>query len=109
MILGLIGHPVEHSISSTMHEAALAALGLPAAYLPFDIPPEALDPFLLSAELLRIRGFNVASPHRVAAVRSVDELDAEAAGLGVAKTFVQRDDFTACNKTPDHGAGFLLG
>src|SRR3989442_6502775 len=48
-ILGLIGHPVEHSISSTMHDVALAALGIPAAYLAFDIPSESLDQLLLAA------------------------------------------------------------
>src|SRR2546422_173883 len=103
MILGLIGHPVEHSISSTMHEAALAALGLPAAYLPFDIPPEALDPFLLSAERLRIRGFNVTSPHKEAVARSVDELDGDAERLGVVNTVVLRDGWTAGHNTDVYG------
>ena len=103
MILGLIGHPVEHSISSTMHEAALAALGLPAAYLPFDIPPEALDGFLLAAERLRIRGFNVTSPHKEAVARSMDELDGDAERLGVVNTVVLRDGWTTGHNTDVYG------
>jgi len=103
MILGLIGHPVEHSISSTMHEAALSALGFPAAYLPFDIPPEALDQFLLAAERLRIRGFNVTSPHKEAVARSVDELDGDAERLGVVNTVVLRDGWTAGHNTDVYG------
>src|SRR3989442_1771643 len=91
------------SIPSTMHEAALAALGLPAAYLPFDIPPEALDPFLLSAERLRIRGFNVTSPHKEAVARSVDELDGDAERLGVVNTVVLRDGWTAGHNTDVYG------
>jgi len=103
IVLGLIGHPVEHSISSTMHEAALAALGLPAAYLPFDIPPESLDRFLFAAERLRIRGFNVTSPHKEAVARSVDELDGDAERLGVVNTVVLRDGWTAGHNTDVYG------
>src|SRR5207247_1640065 len=103
MILGLIGHPVEHSISSTMHEAGLAALGLPAVYLPFDILPERLDRFLLAAERLRIRGFNVTSPHKEAVVRSVDELDGDAERLGVVNTVVLRDGWTTGHNTDVYG------
>src|SRR3989442_449164 len=102
-ILGLIGHPVEHSISSTMHEAALAALELPAAYLPFDIPPESLDQFLLAAERLRIRGFNVTSPHKETVARSVDELDGDAERLGVVNTVVLRDGWSAGHNTDVYG------
>src|SRR3989442_8798933 len=108
MILGLIGHPVEHSISSTMHEAALAALGLPAAYLPFDIPPEALDGFLLAAERLRIRGFNVTSPHKEAVARSMDELDGDAERLGVVNTVVLRDGWTEGHNTDVYGFRITL-
>jgi len=103
MILGLIGHPVQHSISSTMHEAALAALGLPAAYLPFDIPPEGLDGFLLAAERLRIRGFNVTSPHKEAVARCMDELDGDAGRLGVVNTVVLRDGWTTGHNTDVYG------
>jgi len=108
MILGLIGHPVEHSISSTMHEAALAALNLPAAYLPFDIPPDALDRFLLAAERLRIRGFNVTSPHKEAVARSVDELDGDAERLGVVNTVVLGDGWTTGHNTDVYGFRIAL-
>src|SRR3989442_9186068 len=108
MILGLIGHPVGHSISSTMHEAALAALGLPAVYLPFDIPPEALDQFLLAAERLRIRGFNVTSPHKEAVARSLDELDGDAERLGVVNTVVLRDGWTEGHNTDVYGFRITL-
>src|SRR5207249_11602710 len=103
MILGLIGHPVEHSLSPTMHEAGLAALGLPAVYLPFDILPERLDRFLLAAERLRIRGINVTSPHKEAVVRSVDELDGDAERLGVVNTVVLRDGWTTGHNTDVYG------
>ncbi len=99
MILGVIGHPIEHSISPTIHEAALAVLGLPAVYLPFDLPPDALDGFFLAAERLRIRGFNVTTPHKETVARSVDELDGDAERLGVVNTVVLRDGWTTGHNT----------
>lgn len=103
MILGLMGHPVEHSISPTIHEAALAASGLPAAYLPFDILPGAVDAFLVAAERLRIRGLNVTSPHKEAVARSLDELDGDAERLGVVNTVVLREGWTTGHNTDVYG------
>jgi len=103
MILGVIGHPIEHSVSPTIHEAALAVLGLPAVYLPFDLPPDALDGFFLAAERLRIRGFNVTTPHKETVARSVDELDGDAERLGVVNTVVLRDGWTTGHNTDVYG------
>src|SRR5712692_7215187 len=103
MILGVIGHPIEHSISPTIHEAALAVLGLPAVYLPFDLPPDALDGFFLAAERLRVRGFNVTTPHKETVARSVDELDGDAERLGVVNTVVLRDGWTTGHNTDVYG------
>ena len=41
-IVGLIGHPVEHSFSPPMHNAAFEELGLDYAYVPFNVCPENL-------------------------------------------------------------------
>ncbi|NEQ52057.1 MAG: shikimate dehydrogenase, partial [Leptolyngbya sp. SIO3F4] len=41
-LLGVIGHPVKHSMSPVMHNAAIATLGLDYVYLPFPIAPEQL-------------------------------------------------------------------
>ena len=41
-IVGLIGHPVEHSFSPPMHNAAFDALGLNYAYVAFDVNPNDL-------------------------------------------------------------------
>jgi shikimate dehydrogenase/3-dehydroquinate dehydratase type I len=99
IVLGLLGHPLEHSISPAIHEAALAALGLPAVYLPFDVPPVSLDRFIAAADRLRIRGFNVTIPFKEAMAQSVDELDGDAERLGAVNTVILRDGWTRGHNT----------
>lgn len=65
ILLGLIGHPVSHSVSKPMQEAALAEAGMTGVYLPLDFPPEELDKRAL--RLLKDLGFvgvNVTIPHK---------------------------------------------
>src|SRR5881296_568538 len=103
IILGLVGHPLEHSLSPLIHETALAALHLPAVYLPFDIPLESLDQFLLAVDRLRIRGFNVTHPLKESLSQRVDELDADAERLGAVNTVVVQDSWTVGHNTDVYG------
>jgi len=103
IILGLVGHPLEHSISPAIHEAALAALDLPGVYLPFDISLNSLDGFLLAIDRLRIRGFNVTHPLKEAVAQQVDELDADAGRLGVVNTVVVEGGWTSGHNTDAYG------
>src|SRR2546426_1377215 len=103
IILGLVGHPLEHSLSPLIHETALAALHLPAVYLPFDIPLESLDQFLLAVDRLRIRGFNVTHPLKESLAQRVDELDADAERLGAVNTVVVQDSWTVGHNTDVYG------
>src|SRR5439155_1065475 len=77
MVLGLVGHPLGHSLSPAIHEAALGALDVPGIYLPFDCDAESLDSLLEAAERDHVRGFNVTSPHKEAIVEKLDELDGD--------------------------------
>ena len=61
-IVGLIGHPVEHSFSPPMHNAAFNKLGMDYAYVAFDVDPENLKSAIEGAKSLNIRGFNVTIP-----------------------------------------------
>src|SRR5205807_2353814 len=56
MVLGLVGHPLGHSLSPAIHEAALSALDVPGVYLPFDCDAESLDSLLEAAERDHVRG-----------------------------------------------------
>ncbi|MGE5279341.1 MAG: shikimate dehydrogenase [Deltaproteobacteria bacterium] len=67
---GLLGFPVGHSYSGSMHNAAFAHLGIAAHYELFEVSPEKLEEFFSSTVKERgLRGFNVTVPHKEAAVR----------------------------------------
>lgn len=103
ILLGLLGHPIGHSISPAVHEAACAVLRLPAVYLALDVPPHALDALLDAAPRLHLRGFNVTIPYKETIVEKLDELDADAERIGAVNTVVIEDGWTKGHNTDGHG------
>lgn len=85
-IVGLIGHPVEHSFSPPMHNAAFEALGLDYAYVAFDVNPDNLKSAIDGACSLNIKGFNVTIPHKVNVIEYLNELDEVASLIGAVNT-----------------------
>ena len=65
-LVGLIGWPVEHSLSPRMHNAAFAALRLDWAYVPLPTPPERLADAVRGLVALGFVGANVTAPHKLA-------------------------------------------
>ena len=74
-LVGIIGWPVEHSLSPRMHNAAFAALGLDWAYVPLPTPPEKLAEAVRGLAALGFVGANVTAPHKLA-VAELCETDA---------------------------------
>ena len=87
-IYGLIADPVGHSLSPLVHNAALQKAGLNAVYVPFRVPAEHLDHFLVDARELGIRGLSVTIPHKEAVLRRVTKFDPAVKGIGAANTVV---------------------
>ena len=85
-IVGLIGHPVEHSFSPPMHNAAFDELGMDYAYVAFDVNPEDLSSAIEGAKSLNIKGFNVTIPHKIEVMQYLDELDEVAELIGAVNT-----------------------
>ncbi|MBR2557827.1 MAG: shikimate dehydrogenase, partial [Methanobrevibacter sp.] len=85
-IVGLIGHPVEHSFSPPMHNAAFDALGLDYVYVAFDVHPNDLKSAIEGAGSLNIKGFNVTIPHKVNVMEHLNELDEVAELIGAVNT-----------------------
>jgi shikimate dehydrogenase len=65
-LVGLIGWPVDHSLSPRMQNAAFAAAGLDWAYVPLPTPPDELETALRGLVALGFRGANVTAPHKLA-------------------------------------------
>jgi 3-dehydroquinate dehydratase/shikimate dehydrogenase len=96
-ILGVIGHPISHSASPMMHNAAAAALGLDLVYLPIEV--QDLAAFISRLAHPRSRevawpfaGFSVTIPHKEAIVPLLDRLDNVARAVGAVNTVVVRDN-----------------
>lgn len=87
-VYGVIGHPIAHSLSPAMHNPALAAAGLDAVYLPFEV--EKLPDFLACVGPLGIAGFSVTIPHKEAILRHLDDIDPLATQIGAVNTVVVR-------------------
>ena len=85
-IVGLIGHPVEHSFSPPMHNAAFDELGMNYAYVAFDVNPADLQTAIEGAKSLNIKGFNVTIPHKIEVMKFLDEIDEVAALIGAVNT-----------------------
>ncbi len=62
--LGVIGHPLGHTLSPIMHMAAVQSLGLNAVYKAIPVPPDEFDDFIKQAQDLPLDGFNVTVPYK---------------------------------------------
>lgn len=87
---GLIGHPVGHSLSPAMHNAAFISRRLPYHYGLWDIDPAELGQSLQQLRQSGVLGFNVTIPHKQAVLPYLDELSAEARLIGAVNTVCNR-------------------
>jgi len=85
-LVGVFGHPIAHTASPPMHNAAFAALEMNWAYLAFNVDPANLRSALLGARDMGLRGVNLTVPHKILALDIVDEVDVDARKLGAVNT-----------------------
>lgn len=86
--LWLFGHPIAHSLSAVMYNAAFAHLGLDWRYEALDVPPSELASAFARARAERILGGNLTIPHKVAALALMDKVDSTAITTGAVNTFL---------------------
>jgi shikimate dehydrogenase len=107
--LGLVGHPVNHSLSPGIHNAALTACGLEGDYSLFPIHPndkQGLRELLARVRSGEITGLNVTIPHKRNVIELMDELTPTAAAIGAVNTIYMHDGTLMGDNTD--AAGFLL-
>lgn len=90
--LAVLGHPIAHSVSPPMHNAALAEAARTQPelakwrYFRFDVPPEQLPEALTALHRRRFRGVNLTVPHKILAFSRVQEIDPAAKPIGAVNT-----------------------
>lgn len=102
----ILGRPIAHTLSPTMHNAAFAALALPYVYLPWAVPPEGLGAATAAFRAMEnFAGANVTVPHKEAIRFHLDALSPEAEGIGAVNTVIPRDGRLLGHNTD--GLGFI--
>jgi shikimate dehydrogenase len=91
-LVGLLGHPVSHSLSPLMQNAAFAARALDWAYVALDVEPARLEAAVSGLVALGFEGANVTIPHKTRVVAFCDELDPVAERGGSVNTLVIRGE-----------------
>lgn len=81
-LVALLGHPVSHSLSPRMQNAAFAARALDWGYVAVDVPPERLEPAVHGLAALGFAGANVTAPHKLA-VAALDIVDTDAPSVNI--------------------------
>ena len=104
-LAAVIGHPVRHSLSPAIHNAAFGRLGLDWVYVAFDVAPDQGEAAVRAMVPLGISGLSVTMPHKDAAAAAVDELTPAAATLGAVNCVVNHDGRLIGHNTD--GDGFV--
>ncbi|MGB0112512.1 MAG: hypothetical protein WBP59_04785, partial [Ilumatobacteraceae bacterium] len=104
-LAALIGSPVEHSLSPTIHQAAFDAASLDWTYVAFDVAPGRATDAIAAMRVLGISGLSVTMPHKREVFDAVDRLEPAARALQSVNTVTWEDDELVGSSTD--GAGFV--
>lgn len=104
-VVGVWGHPVGHSRSPAMHNAALKALGLDWVYVPFEVAPGEAAAAVAGLRALGLVGVNVTVPLKETIAPLLDVVDEDARWIGSVNTIHNRDGRLYGYSTD--GEGFL--
>lgn len=105
-LAAVIGHPVRHSLSPAIHNAAFSARGIDWAFLAFEVASGEAAAALAAMRTLGLGGLSVTMPHKDDAARAVDRRSPEAEALGAVNCVVPERDGSLVGENTD-GPGFL--
>lgn len=90
-VCGLIGYPVEHTLSPIIHNTLAEITGKNMVYAPFQVLPDELGAAIAGAYALDILGLNVTVPHKEKVIPFLKETDGLAAKIGAVNTLVRTE------------------
>jgi len=102
-LLGVIGDPIEHTLSPAMHNAALAHLGLDYVYVPFAVQAGQLEAAIAGLAALGVVGFNVTIPHKEAVLPYLAAVSDLAQQVGAVNTVYRGEQGWVGTNTDVHG------
>jgi len=101
-LAGIIGQPLDHSLSPFIHNLGFSLRKLPYVFVKIEIPPAKLSRTIGALADLGFIGANVTMPHKEAAVGLIDSLSPEALAVGAVNTLVVKGDkLKGCNTDID--------
>jgi shikimate dehydrogenase len=103
-VCGVIGEPIEHSLSPIMHNAAFQAVGLDYAFLAFRVKPAEVEAAVNGVRALNIRGLNVTMPHKTAIINHLDRVDLSAQIVNSVNTVLNKENLLFGFNTDGVGA-----
>ncbi len=102
-LLGVIGYPIEHSLSPIMHNAALAEMGADFFYLPFAIAPEKLEQAIQGFAAIGIQGFSITIPHKQTIMPLLSQISDVAKAIGAVNTVWRTEEGWSGTNTDAEG------
>lgn len=102
-VVGVIGWPVEHSLSPVIHNTAFIALDMDWVYVPMAVPPGSVPAALEGLSALGMVGANVTMPHKTEVAELIEDLSEDARRLRAVNTVVLGPDGPAGHNTDAPG------
>ena len=103
-VCGVIGEPIEHSLSPLMHNAAFEALKLDYVFLAFRVKPAEVESAVNGMRALNIRGLNVTMPHKSTVIKHLDRVDLSAQIVNSVNTVLNKENLLFGFNTDGVGA-----
>lgn len=91
-VCGVMGYPVEHSMSPVMHNFYAEKTGTDLVYIPLKVRPDQVEEAVKGAWALNFTGVNVTVPHKQQVMKCLAEIDEDALAIGAVNTLVRKED-----------------
>ncbi|MBO1512236.1 shikimate dehydrogenase [Metabacillus bambusae] len=102
-LYGVIGCPINHSMSPDIHNDAFKEKKIDGYYHAFHVEPDQLGESVQALKVLGVKGFNVTIPHKISIIPYLDELDVTAKIAGAVNTVVNVNGRLVGHNTDGNG------
>ena len=90
-LFGILGTPIEHTLSPKMHSYLAKCTGIDMAYIAFDVKSEKLHTAFDGLKAVGAYGFNITAPHKIEIMKELNEVKDDAVCMNAVNTVVNRD------------------